>query len=376
MNYDVACWKSYDPRTLFAMGSRVEDTKEGRLATVGWRFVENELLEPDVAKFRDLLRRRIPVTTLHRETHGEPRRSGRYRRIYGPLGFGSELRGVFRGGAAGWGGVELVREEDQPDFSDQEVAFVARIGAHLANGLRNALLRQAACEGMSDRPPGVIVLDEEGSVCSLTDQARFWLERFPVDRGTTLELPAAVHAVAARALAGASLESSVPSYASVRLTSGEWLTVHAATLQANGPAPRTVAVTLAPAALAELEPLRLQLYGLTPREREVAQLLTRGASTNEITRTLWISPHTVKDHVKAVYAKVGVASRAELSAKVFYERVAPRLDSHGPASSRSPKSSAKHSIPTEQSAVHLLRDRSGFSALDRLACQRHAGHVR
>jgi DNA-binding CsgD family transcriptional regulator len=87
-----------------------------------------------------------------------------------------------------------------------------------------------------------------------------------------------------------------------------------------------VAVTLAPAAAAELEPLRLALHGLTPREREIAQLLTRGATNDEIARALWISRHTVKDHVKAIYAKLEVASRAELSAKLFHERIAPHLD--------------------------------------------------
>jgi DNA-binding CsgD family transcriptional regulator len=44
---------------------------------------------------------------------------------------------------------------------------------------------------------------------------------------------------------------------------------------------------------------------LTTRERGVAQLLTRGAGTDEEARVLWISRHTVRDHVKAIYAKLG-----------------------------------------------------------------------
>jgi len=92
-----------------------------------------------------------------------------------------------------------------------------------------------------------------------------------------------------------------------------------------GVAAEAVAVTLAPASAAELEPLRLALYDLTPREREVVRLLVRGETNDEIARLLWISRHTVKDHVKAVYAKLGVASRAELSARLFYEDVVPKL---------------------------------------------------
>ena len=112
----------------------------------------------------------------------------------------------------------------------------------------------------------------------------------------------------------------------MRLASGRWLTIHAAALHARGPDPAMIAVTLAPAAAAELEPLQLALHGLTPREREIAGLLTRGASNEEIAQALWISRHTVKDHVKAVYAKLKVAGRAELSAKLFHEHIAPRLD--------------------------------------------------
>ena len=113
----------------------------------------------------------------------------------------------------------------------------------------------------------------------------------------------------------------------MRLTSGRWLTVQAASLRGDDPGPAAVAVTLAPASAAELEPLRLALYDLTPREREVAKLLVRGATNDAIARALWISRYTVKDHVKAVYAKLQVASRAELSAKLFHEHIAPRLAS-------------------------------------------------
>ena len=324
--YAAGCWKPTDPGTLLFTGFGIEDAESGVLAAARWRFVDNELLEPDYAKFRDLLRRRVPVTTLHRETHGEPGRSARYRRIHRSLGFGAELRAVFRAGGACLGSVALVRNDGQPDFDDREVAFVARVSAHIAHGLRDALLREAASAATAERAPGVIVLDADGSVRSLTDRARFWLEQIPSDHRTGLELPAVVHATAIPALRPEGSGSDPGRGASVRLTSGGWLTIHAAPLQtADGDGP-TVALTLAPATASELEPLRLTLHGLTPREREVARLLTRGASNDEIARTLLISRLTVKDHVKAIYAKLGVASRAELSAKLFHEHIAPHLD--------------------------------------------------
>ncbi len=324
--YSAGCWKPTDPGTLLFTGFGIEDRCRGDLAAARWRFVDNELLEPDYAKFADLARRRLPVTTLHRETHGEPGRSPRYRHLHRSLGFGAELRAVFRAGNECWGSVALVRDEDQPDFTAEEVAFTARVGVHLAHGLRDAQLREAACAGGAGGPPGVVILGQDGTVRAVTDRARFWLEQFPADRGTGLDLPAAVHAAARRALAAASSGAAAEPRARVRVRSGAWVTVHAARLHADGPERDTLAVTLAPAAAAELEPLRMALYGLTPREREVARLLTRGTTTEQIARALWISPHTVKDHVKAVYAKLQVTGRAELSAKLFHEHIAPSLD--------------------------------------------------
>jgi len=323
--YGAGCWKTIDPQTLLWTGFGIEDGGTGLVAAARWRFTENELLEPDYGKDRDLARRRVPVSTLHRETHGEPGRSARYRLIHQTFGLGAELRAAFRTGSTCWGLVALMRGHDEPDFSDQEIAFVARIAAHLGHGLRDALLREQTAAGLPDRAPGVIVLGRDGSVRSLTDQARFWLEQFPPDRETGLELPAAVHAVVRRALGTEGQHPAGSPCARVRLASGQWLTVQAASLRGDGAGPDTVAVTLAPASAAELEPLRLALYDLTPREREVARLLIRGATNDEIAQALWISHYTVKDHVKSVYAKLRVTSRAELSARLFYEHIAPQL---------------------------------------------------
>ncbi len=50
---------------------------------------------------------------------------------------------------------------------------------------------------------------------------------------------------------------------------------------------------------------------LTPRESEVLQLLAEGMANKEIASRLGISDHTVKFHVNALMAKLGVQSRTE-----------------------------------------------------------------
>ncbi|CAH0151139.1 response regulator transcription factor [Microbacterium sp. Bi121] len=48
---------------------------------------------------------------------------------------------------------------------------------------------------------------------------------------------------------------------------------------------------------------------LSPRERDVARMLATGASNDDIARRLFLSGNTVKTHVKAVLAKLGLPDR-------------------------------------------------------------------
>lgn len=57
----------------------------------------------------------------------------------------------------------------------------------------------------------------------------------------------------------------------------------------------------------------LQADGLTQRERQVAELAAGGLHDHEIAAQLFLSHHTVKQYLKAVYAKLGVRSRVELN---------------------------------------------------------------
>jgi PAS domain S-box-containing protein len=58
------------------------------------------------------------------------------------------------------------------------------------------------------------------------------------------------------------------------------------------------------------------LEGLTAREKEVLQLLVSGERVPAIAQRLFISQHTVRNHLKSVYRKVGVSTQSELIHKV------------------------------------------------------------
>jgi DNA-binding NarL/FixJ family response regulator len=50
---------------------------------------------------------------------------------------------------------------------------------------------------------------------------------------------------------------------------------------------------------------------LTEREREVLDLIAAGSTNREIAETLYLSPHTVKEHTSALYRKLRARNRAE-----------------------------------------------------------------
>jgi len=58
---------------------------------------------------------------------------------------------------------------------------------------------------------------------------------------------------------------------------------------------------------------RIMQYGLSQRQAEIACLLSKGLTNKEIGSKLFISRYTVENHLKAIYEKMNVKNRTELS---------------------------------------------------------------
>jgi DNA-binding CsgD family transcriptional regulator len=59
---------------------------------------------------------------------------------------------------------------------------------------------------------------------------------------------------------------------------------------------------------------RRRLPPLTPREREILDLVAEGKTNADIAEILWVSPGTVRRHLENVYAKLGVHTRTAAAA--------------------------------------------------------------
>ncbi len=57
--------------------------------------------------------------------------------------------------------------------------------------------------------------------------------------------------------------------------------------------------------------------GLSPRERDVYELMVRGRTNKEIAKTLFISESTTKVHVRHIFEKLGVHTRTEAASALI-----------------------------------------------------------
>jgi DNA-binding CsgD family transcriptional regulator len=64
-------------------------------------------------------------------------------------------------------------------------------------------------------------------------------------------------------------------------------------------------------------------YHLSVREREIVQRILHGKSNKEIEQELFISSHTVKNHIYHIFQKTGMKSRGQLVSKVVQHSAEP-----------------------------------------------------
>jgi DNA-binding CsgD family transcriptional regulator len=328
--FDATFFSTTDPATLLYTSSLL-DFSLPTWARV--KLIENEYLQDDFNKFLQLLKNRLAVGVLSIQTQGELHRSQRYQDILTPLALGDEMRATFVTNAACWGTLCLHRERGAPSYTPAEATFLARLTLHIAEGLRKALLLEHTPGATIPDGPGVLILSDDLSVVSRNPAAQYWLaELAEAERGDKHTLPHIILAVVARLQ---TLEHEVasadPGMPKVRLQtpSGQWLRLYASRLNRSAE-PGQVAVMFEVAHPVEIAPLIMQAYQFTKREGEVAHLLLQGYATTQIAATLLVSANTVQDHLKAIFEKVNVRSRRELTGRIFAQQYQPHFMADAP----------------------------------------------
>ena len=326
VEFDGVCLITMDPATSLP----TSETSENALpASVKPGMARIEIGGDDVNTFQALLRSTSHTASLSHATNGDLDRSRRHRELRGPNGFGDELRTVLASEDVAWGGLTLLRGDDRGPFTSADAALVGSLTSHLVEGVRRAVLVAAlsARRHEDEGDAGLVLLADDDSVVLADASAEAWLTELRTGEPAG-RLPALVSAVASQARRAIDGGEPLLARARVRTPSGTWLVIRGSRLRGSGDA-RT-AVTIEPARAHDLAPLIADAYQLTEKERTVTQLVARGLSTTAIGARMHISPWTVQDHLKAIFEKVGVSTRGELVARLFFEHYAPRLSERAP----------------------------------------------
>ncbi len=304
-----------DPDTILPVSAVIEGFSDTACAP----FWEAELAGPGYLKFADLARRADPVGTLSEATDGDLRRSPSYVGMLEPVGAGDELRASFVLGSSCWGIASLVRDGADGFFTDGEVADVRQLVRLIARAMREVTVRG---ESLRTARTAFVVFDNENQPVHATAEARALIDGLSAveylsaagDVG-----PGVLRALITQArysITGRTVESRM------RDASGTWFRVRAARTDADR---GCVAVVIEPACASELLSMSMAAHGLTDREAQIVRYLARGLSTTDIAAELSLSPHTIRDHVKAILHKCGVCSRGELVATLFADQLGPAL---------------------------------------------------
>jgi DNA-binding CsgD family transcriptional regulator len=182
------------------------------------------------------------------------------------------------------GAMALHRLRHERDFSDRDTAFVHALLPHVSRALY-------FLEERNQRPraTGILILDNIGTVVYSNEAAAHILkekspEAIPLPIGqaqTIFQSDQGDHTVGVQKILG-----------------------------------NYKVVSLEPVKHDSLRS-RLAVQGLTPRQQEIASRVLSGASNKRIAGELHLTEQTVKDHLHAIFRKLGIHHRAELAARVI-----------------------------------------------------------
>lgn len=306
IGFERWCWPLADPETLLpSSGIADHDFLPGVP-----RLLELEYSTDNFAAKHVVARGATSALSLSLETGGDLARSSRWDEIMRPVGIGDIVTAACRDTLGCWGWIETYRDSDDQPFGERDLALLENIGPKMGSALRRHAM-YATDPVAESSPPGVVVLDRDLRPVSWTTGALPWIEVLPSAGlyATWGILPTVVYPAAARARSGT---PAVGARALVRAVDGRWVMIEAARLE--GERDGEIAVTLRAAGGNETFELVCRVYALSQREREVVVLLIAGLDTRAVTERLFISPHTVQDHLKSVFEKIGIHSRRELLA--------------------------------------------------------------
>lgn len=286
-------------------------------------WMQNEFLVDDVNKFGDLHRSGTLAASLAETVERDGRASARATEVNAVFGFGPELRAVFSQGDACWAAANFLRRTGEAEFTADDRDWLASICTPVAEALRRIVLHRTLL-GPEVASPGLIVLDPAGRVVSQSETAQELVDDLfitAIYAGPDETLPCqAISVVSAARGHAMNVATTLDPVTRVQGRSGHWLSLRGTHALTEDGELAHLLLTIEPANPDDIMAMIAVAYGLTPREKDVFAELRLGGSMEETAARMFISVHTLRTHVRSLFAKTGCSSRGELISRLFIHR--------------------------------------------------------
>lgn len=335
--FDAFVWPLCDPVTATGVSPRARIPCPEELPLL----IRLKYLSPP-ARWTRLAGSGPLATTLLRATDGDLSRSLQWDGVLKRFGVSDVLSAVFADKHGCWGWLDLWRTGGHGAFSEPEAGYVADVARQLTPALRRSIARQfeawtnhehgrpdaatttlprkTTLEGNGTSrvelpPQAVLTLDEDMAVLGETASTRDWLGILQPGPRPYQAVPAEVLNVAAQLLAREAGVDDHDAAARVHIGSGRWAMLRASRMASAGSgATPPLAVTIQECPPEARLDMFARCFGLPPRQRELLELASAGASTVAMAAAQGTTAYTVQDQFKQIFENCGVRSRASLLA--------------------------------------------------------------
>ncbi len=309
VGFDAYAWLLTDP---------VTEVGSSPLADVPWlpelpRQIRLKYLTP-LNRWTNLSQ--PPVGGLRSATRDRPEESLVWRELLVRYDVTDVASVVFRDRYGCWAFLELWRTHSTLPYGGADADVLSAIAEPVTTALRRCQARTFDLDAPPQERTGpvVLMLSPDLEVRAQTAETEEYLRLLVPPEADRRPIPAGAYNVAAQLLAvEAGMDHHSPS-SRVHLADGVWLTLRAARLSQAGVAD-DIAVTIERTSPGERLDLFARACGLTTREAELLVQLAAGADTRQTAASMFLSEHTVQDHLKAIFAKTGAPNRRVLLAK-------------------------------------------------------------
>ncbi len=313
VGFDAHAWLMTDPRTAVGAAPLAEVPCLHELP----RAIRLKYLT-DVNRWTSLAQGGTPVGLLRRETGDDPTRSPLWRDLQSDYAVVDVASTVFADRFGCWSFLDLWRLHPAPAFDESDAAFLTSVAAPITTALRTSQSLTFAAPPPSTRDglgPMVLLLDNDLRVQNQTEATAEWLEVLLPPSVGVQPIPAAAYNVAAQLIAVEQAVDDNPPSARVHLADGLWVTLRAARLAAD-----SIAVTIEETTAADRLEMFCRCFGLSTRETELLGHLATGGDTGDVAQRMYVSAHTVQDHLKSIFAKTSARNRRSLLSRALGTR--------------------------------------------------------